>query len=112
MKPPAHIQVGPIRYQVKTDKQAVDKECREQGSDAVGFCTEHKQLILLDPDQGPDSMAETLLHEVLHAVVVLVGLSNEWKESREERVVRRLAPALLDLIRRNPKLVAYLQEET
>lgn len=65
----------------------------------------------MDPNQGPDQLAATLLHEVLHAVWSTVGLSHAnlaEVEDREETVVAALEPLLLDVLRRNPKLVRYL----
>jgi hypothetical protein len=49
-------------------------------------------------------VAVTLLHEVVHAIFKIAGLPNE----KEEDTVTRLSPLLLDTLRRNPDLVAYL----
>ena len=106
--PPATIQVGPFTYTVHVDKARMNQACRDDHTDLLGRC-EHRTLdIDIDPDQAPGQMADTLLHELLHALTDVTGLANEWDEDREEAVVRRLSPVLLDTLRRNPALVAYL----
>jgi hypothetical protein len=63
-----------------------------------------KQTIVLDSRQATDYLAVTLLQEVVHAIFKIAGLPNE----KEEDTVTRLSPLLLDTLRRNPDLVAYL----
>jgi hypothetical protein len=54
---------------------------------------------------------ETLLHECLHACWSLIGASEDVNDAVEERLTLRLAPVLLEMLRRNPALVAYLTDE-
>lgn len=54
-----------------------------------------------------DQVRDTVLHEVLHAIVGLTGLGETLGED-EESVVGRLSIHLLDTLRRNPKLANYL----
>lgn len=49
----------------------------------------------------------TLLHEALHAVWSTTGL-RQLDNDLEEQVVVGLAPLLLDTLKRNPDLVAFL----
>lgn len=53
-----------------------------------------------------------MLHEVLHACLYQTCLREMevWGKNHEEAIVVALAPILLDTLRRNPKLVAYLVE--
>lgn len=60
------------------------------------------------PTSPPAAVAETLLHEILHCVTESAGINAELGEAEEEKLVRRVAPLLLDVLRRNPDLVAYL----
>lgn len=56
--------------------------------------------------QGPYQERDTVLHELLHAALLVMG------KGREEEIVSALSPVLLDVLRSNPELVAYLVDET
>lgn len=105
---PRTVHVGPMTYTVTTDKTDLLKATVDQRSPLFGWSCERTQVIGLDPNQADGSKRDTLLHECLHQINVLTGLVVDWDREEEEKIVRRLTPALLDLLRRNPKLVAYL----
>lgn len=111
VSPPSSVAVGPFRYRVSLDSQEMLRMCRSQRTDLLGNCDQRSLTILVEPDQAAGQMADTMMHEVLHAVVDMVGLGSEWGSEKEEAVVTRLSPALLDVLRRNPELVAYLLDE-
>lgn len=99
MKPPATVAIGPHTYEVAV----VD----ELGGDLIGD-TDSTQLTIRLQAGMPDSVtAEVLLHELLHAVWDMTPL-RDFDDAVEESIVTALAPPLLDLLRRNPKLVALL----
>jgi hypothetical protein len=51
----------------------------------------------------------TTLHEVLHAVIAMLGLiAGDDAETVEERVVEQIATPLLDVLRSNPELTEWL----
>lgn len=56
---------------------------------------------------------DTLLHECLHAVLYLYGITTvlDIDEATEEKLVFQLATALLSLLQDNPKLVKALTKE-
>lgn len=108
LKPPGKVQVGPFSYDVVVDADAVARLNRGQNGFMVGATDTTRQLIAVDPDLGPDQQADTVLHEILHAVMSLTGLASDLDDDTEEQVVFRLAGPLLDVLRRNPRLVAYL----
>lgn len=112
-KLPAAIIVGPYRYEVTADELArLRVEHAEQK--VLSGHSDHDAL-RINVDTGPavaaDTSRDTVLHEVLHAIAFLSGLSSDWGTQREEEIVRRLSPLLLDVLRRNPALVAYLLED-
>ena len=74
----------------------------------VGAMEPHKRRITVDVDQHGDALAETLLHETLHALLVTANLHQELGPDTEERVAARLAPLLLHTLRDNLALVAWL----
>lgn len=58
----------------------------------------------IDSRQSDDQLADTFLHENLHAMLRLV-------QADDEDLVFRLTPVLLDWLRRNPKAVQYLTQK-
>ena len=79
--------------------------------DLLGLCDSNAQTIWLEPYQGVDRIRETFLHEHLHAMLGVVGLSSALGENEEE-VVKRLSPVLFEFLRRNPRAVQFLTETT
>ena len=111
MRPPRRIQVGAQRLTVSVDSDKVARVAAKEGaSELLGNYDSRRNRILIEPHQAAGQKVDTLLHECLHAVFDQTGLAHEWGPEVEEGVVRRLTPALLDLLRRNPKLVAFLCE--
>ena len=97
---PDSIQIGPMRYTVEFNQRIVD------AANAYGRIEFKSQTISIDPDQSPDHLAITLLHEVLHGC---------WKQANaegfdgdQEKIITGLALTLLDTMRRNPELVGFL----
>ena len=72
----------------------------------VGTVHITKQRISIAKDMASDQERDTVLHEVLHALIRVINLMP--KEQEEERIVVALAPLILDALRRNPNLVEYL----
>jgi hypothetical protein len=107
MKPPKRINVGPFVYDVTFDRATMDARVREESTALIGHHDGAVLTIDIDPDQAVGQARDTLLHELLHAIADVTGLSEAWGD-REEEFVGRLSPAILDTLRRNPKLVRYL----
>lgn len=72
---------------------------------AYGDYLDDKQRIRLSSERLPQSQAETLIHEILHAC-----WPNRWSlvGDVEETFVSALAPSLANVWRDNPELVAWL----
>lgn len=104
---PDEIAVGPYRVRVVEDQAAIDRRSVEEHGRLLGHYDETTTTITLTPDLGEHIRVETLLHELLHALTAMTGLADELGDD-DEKIVRRLSPALLDTLRRNPHLVSYL----
>lgn len=105
---PESVHVHPFDYTISTDRTELLEACLAQETDLAGQA-DHKRLrILLDEEAAPAYVAEVLVHETLHAMMTVSGLLSEIGADEEERIVNRLAPVLLALIRDNPDLLAYL----
>lgn len=108
---PKGLLVGARRYTVICSQAGIDSESVERGEELHGVTNTSTMRVTLNPKNSADRQRDTLLHEALHTVLDLVGLNQDLGAEMEERVVNRLAPALLDLLRRNPRLVDYLMEK-
>lgn len=105
---PAVVQIGPLPFAVVCDKAAMDAASTEAGESLRGETDHHTLQITLLPGMAPAKEAETLLHEVLHGCSSVVGIVDDLGEKEEEKMVARLAPALLAVLRSNRELVDYL----
>ena len=111
MKGPDKVRVGPHRYRIRYDKDAIDLKATEHNERRLYGLTEPvSQLIHIDPTLAASQMRDTVLHEVLHACLSLIGADEFLSPSKEERLVRALSPALLQVLRDNPKLVRFLTD--
>lgn len=108
MKLPPTLKVGALEYRLTDDPVELLQRCRANSEDLLGHCDRRQLVINIDDSQAPGQRRDSLLHEALHGVTDIVGLAAEWGGEREETIVARLTPALLALLRDNPKLVAYL----
>lgn len=107
MTVPKTIDVGPYRYRVVVDGDAIARVSVADGAPALaGHHDPAAQVITIDPALGPDAMAETLLHEVLHAS--LEQVPNDLTTAEEEGLVLGLGFVVLDVLRKNPALVTFL----
>jgi hypothetical protein len=111
-KLPSEVLVGPYRYEIIDDLIALHHASVRERDPLDGYCSPRRQQILVDTQKShPGSSRYTLLHEILHALTDLSGHSKEWGDDDEEAFVTRFTPLLLDVLRRNPKLVDYLLAE-
>ena len=69
------------------------------GTGAVGYCDPETQTLAVSNSQANDSMQDTFLHEVFHAIVHVMGLK---ETEEEENYVRRLATGLCTVWNNNP----------
>src|SRR5688500_17816271 len=97
VKLPKSLQVGPYTITIE-----------ERQGDEMGEYQGDLQRISINPEQGQDAKADSLLHEVLHACFYIAGFRKDFPEPKEERLVSALSSLLLDSLRRNPELVTYL----
>lgn len=106
---PTTVKVGPYDWTIVPDHEMA------QVDEVWGTTLIPSHQIRLDPQAPPARLRATLLHEVLHVVMNVSGLSFRFndKEDRvnEESVVREVSTLLYQVIRDNPDLVEYLLEE-
>lgn len=111
MKPPKHIDLGCHRYQLVMSRAAIDRASAQTGDSLLGQTDSKTCRIIVDPQQAASQVADTVMHELLHACCDLIGTTDQLTSDVEESVVRRLAPVLVDVLARNPVLVAWVQAQ-
>lgn len=96
---PRKLDVGPFRYEVIYGPLTSES----------GFMQANEKRIVIG-ENPHQTMAETLLHETLHAVIDMTGLRNTGPEAdaEEEKWVASISPVLYAVLRSNPTLVSYL----
>jgi hypothetical protein len=104
-KLPRTIQVGIHTYTVNKTKHAARKV---RDDERHGDCNSNDLAIRIDTHRPSSVVAETLLHETLHACWNQAGLNEQHDGDAEERAVVALAPLLLDVLQSNPTLIRYL----
>lgn len=111
MKPPRRLKVGHLSYTVEVDA----KRCREADV-TYGQSDMRDSTILLSPEQSAGQLRDTMLHEVLHCVMDQTNIRHGGDKALiptgddEERLIHALSPALLAVLRDNPRLIAFLLE--
>ena len=95
---PSRVQVGPHSYRIVMVPDGVLVDASQ-----AGHCAPQRLVIAIDAGQEPSQLADTLLYELVHAMLASIELGDD-----EERVALILGPALLSLLRSNPLLVEYL----
>jgi len=103
IRPPATVEVGPYVYKIGYG----DTTTRKQLGGDHGE-TDSNELVIRIAERAAGVERETTLHELLHALSDVAGLVEQYGTETDEQWCRRLAPWLLDTLRRNPKLVDFL----
>lgn len=78
------------------------------GQDRVGSCDNIHQIITIDAQQSLVEEADTVLHEVMHAIfyTMKIGLDIDT----EEKVVSALATGLIGVLQDNPEFARWIIE--
>jgi hypothetical protein len=103
---PKSVLVGPYFYDI-------ERFTKNQGdvSGLFGYCNNEIQRIEVSESLTDQCLADTLLHENLHAIFYVSGL-RENKEilEHEEAIVSQLSSGLIAFMRANPDFMPYLKQ--
>lgn len=102
MKRPTSIKVLNLDYEIHWHDEGWHEQTGSYGQQNI-----RRQVIRIDESAPPQLIADTFLHEVVHAVFDAFGL--EEKAEREEPITRRLATGLCTIWKDNPKAFAWWQ---
>lgn len=78
-------------------------ETERIAAEADGWCDSTTQTIALFANLPKEAMADTFLHECIHAIGNTMGV--EW--SREEHVAQRIATGLCTVWKSNPSVFRW-----
>lgn len=104
----AKLRPKQIRVNGKTYKILFNEKNPLVEYDNHGHCDNTKHIIHIEGEQVPSEEADTLIHEVLHAVWYQMTLT-DIDDAVEERIVRALGTGLAGLFADNPKMLDYLK---
>ena len=99
-----NIKVGYKSYKVKKLDSIVSK-CNEINGQFLAS----DGMIALSPTEDNISHTNTLIHEILHAIVYQWGIEIDDKE--EEKICNTLANGLTTVYVDNPWLLPYIQKQ-
>jgi hypothetical protein len=97
MELPEYLKIGPFNYKLDLHEGYWNKDDER----VYGEVDERNCTINLDIDASPEIIRESVLHEVVHAILMMY-------ERDDEELVRLLTPMLLQVLQDNPKLVNAL----
>lgn len=108
--PPMRIVAGAYSYRVSftTTQYLHDNDCE-------AFTSFLTHTIWLDVKENPFDRRETLMHELMHIAVYVnggpeIGADHNDGLTEGHDIINPAAPALVDILRNNPQLVAWLTE--
>jgi len=99
-----NIKIGYRDYKIKNLDSIVSK-CNEINGQFLAS----DGMIALSSTEDNISHANTLIHEILHAVVYQWGIELDDKD--EERICNTIANGLTTVFVDNPSLLSYLQKQ-
>ncbi len=109
---PKTVEVGPYNFDVKIVDNAGDHigdgKPMEEGNIVYGCMKMTEQKIFMSAGQADIVMADTLLHEVMHAIWAVSGATAT--DLNEEYIVSAFTTILLQTLRRNPEFTRYIAE--
>lgn len=104
---PDTVAIGPYTFTLTSAGDAWTANPKAETASMYGHTDMEHTQILLHPNCAPTLGRTIVVHEVLHAVAFTAGHSDQRKRTEEDWVLM-VAPLLLDTLRRNPALTAYL----
>lgn len=108
MKKPAKVRVLHRTIPIWWSAERINRASRDEGEPLHGVYRAGEILVAPDSDEVE---RETLLHEILHALIDQTALASDGgplNGDAEEQVVRTLSPLLLHTLRSNTALTRWL----
>ena len=98
------IRIGGVDFEVRSNPEL------SIAADACGRISVNLSRIEIEPSMSQQRQAQTMLHEVVHGIILTSKLNDVLKNNDdEERLVDGLAYGLLQVVRDNPDLIREIQ---
>ena len=101
---PASVRVFGRLYGIRF----VDQLVNDDGDQLLGLCDKNALTIWVLTGQHPFEEADTVLHEILHAVYDVLQMDPEV-DCDEESVASKFASGIMGVLADNPDLFPYIQ---
>lgn len=112
---PDYVLIGPHEFEIVWSQSELLRHARNSGQDRLGQTEIPIQVMTIGDDRPLSGMQETLLHEILHALIWEANITvpenpKASEDDREEKLVGQLSGVLLDCLQRNPLVANWLCE--
>jgi hypothetical protein len=98
------VRVNGEEFSIRYRKFAVKEQ-------TLGQCVYREARIEVATGQTPFNARDTLLHEIMHAILVKQGhIGGCFKDSTEEKYVNALATGVMGVLQDNPDVARWLVE--
>jgi len=108
---PKSVRIGPLRWKITTSLGSYNAfAAAENDGKALGFTQLETLTIALKPSLPDSLMRETLLHELLHAIIATQGgvFPTAKDDELEEAAVVAISPLLLSTLRANEDVLEFI----
>jgi Zn-dependent peptidase ImmA (M78 family) len=95
MNIPKHIKVGGLKWTVEQNRDIATE------GNVFGSTHIQTQKIFLNPENSPQLMGQTLIHELLHAIWYSQGLTKRFDGDTEEQIIDPLAKGINQVLKDN-----------
>lgn len=112
---PRDIKVGPFVFNIVWDGAELRRLDRIDGRDSFGMTLMDRQRIVIEDARPLQALQNTLLHEILHAVVWTYDIPMPYQDEEhkmEESFICRFDSPFLLLMKENPQVFAWLVLKT
>lgn len=104
---PKNIKVGPYTYDISFGKKKTELS---DNSELIGETNFQNLLIWIKRGKNVIER-ETLLHEIIHSIFAVSGVSNKFSYDEEELIVSSISPYLFMVLLDNPNTLEFLLKE-
>lgn len=106
IKLPASVKIDNITYAIKS---VPDLVADDDPKESLLGCVSYSDAVIKISKQSKDSVANTLAHEINHAIFHERCIDDLIKDKDLETVVDCVAKAFVQIIRDNPELIDFIQ---
>ncbi len=100
---PARVKVGYMTFIIEPWKHG-----NTISTDRLGECDVAGQTIHVNTEMAPAKVANTLMHEICHAIYYVYGIAKQ--DAEEEHAVTMMANGLSGVLVDNPGLAEFLDQ--